>query len=230
MRSLGKSSVILLSLTILIWMVPAMANANSPIAILTLAFDAHLDKASAFAGLSVYEDEQLWTEHQGRLAARMGGITLALEGDSVAMLHRTQDGAHVDLESGSIFFSSPEKSEVEVHLEDALLRSEGGITQAQIRIVGDKLLEVTTRRGVLDFSYREEFQVLPEGKTFRIELDSPAVPPRAEAGNTGNKPGPPPARHGKVAYYILGTAGVGAAIYGLFQLLEPESPSGFSKH
>ena len=80
MRSLGKSSVILLSLTILIWMVSAMANANSPVAILTLAFDAHLDKASAFAGLSVSEDEQLWTEHQGRLAGRMGGITLALEG------------------------------------------------------------------------------------------------------------------------------------------------------
>ncbi|MGB8323566.1 MAG: hypothetical protein WCE52_11475 [Candidatus Acidiferrum sp.] len=78
-----------------------MANANSLIAILTLAFDAHLDKASAFAGLSVYEDEQLWTEHQGRLAVRMGGITLALEGDSVAMLHRTVDGAHVDLESGA---------------------------------------------------------------------------------------------------------------------------------
>ena len=146
------------------------------------------------------------------------------------MLHRTPYGAHVDLESGSRFFSSPEKSEVEVHLEDALLRSEGGITQAQIRIVGNKLLEVTTRRGVLDFSYREEFQVLPEGKTFRIELDSSAVPPRAEAGNASNKTEPPPARHGKVAYYILGTAGVGAAIYGLFQLLEPESPSGFSKH
>jgi len=63
MRSLGKSSAILLSLTILIWMVPAMANANSPVAILTLAFDAHLDKAFSFAGLSVYEDEQLWTEH-----------------------------------------------------------------------------------------------------------------------------------------------------------------------
>ena len=144
------------------------------------------------------------------------------------MLHCTRDGAHVDLESGSIFFSSPEKSEVEVHLEDALLRSEGGITQAQIRIVGDKLLEVTTRRGVLDFSYREEFQVLPEGKTFRIELDSPAMPPRAETGNASDTESP--ARHGKVAYYIQGTAGVGAAIYGLFQLLEPESPSGFSKH
>ncbi|MGB8323567.1 MAG: hypothetical protein WCE52_11480 [Candidatus Acidiferrum sp.] len=72
--------------------------------------------------------------------------------------------------------------------------------------------------------------MLPEGKTFRIELDSPAVPPRAEGGNASNKAEPPPARHGKVAYYILGTAGVGAAIYGLFQLLEPESPSGFSKH
>jgi hypothetical protein len=135
------------------------------------------------------------------------------------MLHRTRVGAHVDLESGRLFFSSPETSEVEVHLEQALLRSEGGILQAQIRIVGDKLLEVTTRRGVLDFSYREEFQVLPEGKTFRIELDSPAAPPRGEAGNAGTKTEPPPARPGKVAYYILGTAGIGAAVYGIFQLL-----------
>jgi hypothetical protein len=146
---------------------------NPPLGILTLAFAAQLHHTVASAGPSIFEGGAIHRE-AGRMVARNGGMTLALARDTAATLHRLGNlGAHVDLDSGAISVTSPESSRVRVHADDALLRSASrSVTQAQIKILSAKAIEVTMWKGNFDFSYCEELQVLQEGQTYCSYLDS----------------------------------------------------------
>lgn len=115
----------------------------------------------------------------------------------------------MDLNAGSVYFSAAEGEVTEVHVGEAVLRSASNQpTQAVVTLAAPKVLQVTTRKGGLNFSYREEFRFLPEGETYRIYLDAPAEP-RDSLGFGAPKAG----IAGKVAYFILGGAAGGAAVW-----------------
>ena len=199
---------------------------SPPLGVLTQASAARLNEADAFAGLSVYEGEQLSTGKQGRLGLKVGMTVLALGEESGATIHGIRFGAHIDLDSGALFFTSPENAIVEVHLLEAMLRPEKNqLTQAEIRILAPSVLQIAVRRGALAFSYRQEYQMLPEGESYRIYLDAPAEPQGAAGAGAGSS------NHlTKVAYFIVGgTAAGGLAGWGIHQWLGsgngPVSPS-----
>ena len=72
--------------------------------VLTRASDAHLNALPAFVGLSVFEDENISTEVEGKLGVRIGNAMLALSGNSSVTLHRIIGGTHVDLDPGWLYF------------------------------------------------------------------------------------------------------------------------------
>jgi len=181
--------------------------------ILTLAYDAHLNEAAAFPGLSVFEGEDLSTGPEGRVGVRVGRATVLLAGSSGATLHGIDGGAHVDLTAGTVSFSSPENASVEIHAEEAFLRPERNrLTQAEVTMLAPSVLQVRAQRGDLAFRYREEFQVLPEGATYRIYLDSPAEPQGA-AGLGAQESH----RLRKVSYFVVGAAGAGLTAWGIYE-------------
>ena len=202
---------------------------GKPLGILTLAYGAHLNASDAFAGLSVFDGESLSTDADGKVSARVGGSVITLIAQSAASLQRSGDGAHIDLDAGSVYIWSAESNPLEVHAEGALLRPHGGHhAQAQVLVFAPKVLQITTRQGTVDFSYGREFRVLPEGQTYRIYLESedgPRTPLPAGSGtekaglSTGTK----------VAYFILAGAGTGLAAWGIHDLIEShngvESPA-----
>ncbi len=153
------------------------ATGNPPIGILTRAYDATLNSSKSFPGLSVFEGERLSMDANGKLGVRVGSATLAFSRGAVASLQRIEKGAHVDMEGGSTFFAAPENVIIEVHVTDALFRPEPGhATQAEVRQLGPKVVQVLALKGNLEFRYRNEFQLIPEGETYRIYLDAPAEP------------------------------------------------------
>ena len=181
------------------------AAANAALGVLTEASGAYLNEAPAYAGLSVFDGETLTTEPEGRLGLRVGACTIALPGGSRATLQAIRGGAHVDLAAGSILFLAPAGNTVEVHAREALLRPESGqATQAEIRILSSKAIQVSARRGNLEFSYHDEFQVIPEGQTYQIYLETPAEAQGAAGAGASH-----PARSHKVSYYIVGGAAAG---------------------
>ncbi len=195
--------------------------AGKPLGILTLAYGAHLNASDAFAGLSVFEGERVSTDSEGKLGVRIGGSVATLGERSSATLERNGDGAHVDMDCGSVSFVSTEKNPLELHVEDALLRPHvRQLTQAQVFIYSPRVLQVTARLGSLDFSYRGEFRVLPEGQTYRIYLDSDAEPQEPAGAGVGS-PGTSTAT--KVAYFIVAGAGGGLAAWGIRDLIESNS-------
>ena len=201
------------------------AGSKTPLGILTQAYDAHLNEAAAFPGLSVFEGEDISTEAEGRLGVRVGRTTVVLAGSSGATLHGIDGGTHVDLTAGTVSFSSPENGIVEIHAEEAFLRPEKNqLTQAEVTILAPGVLQIRARRGDLAFRYREEFQALPEGATYRIYLDSPAEPQgTAISGEQKSH------RLRKVSYFVVGTAGAGLTAWGVYEAAHSgssmESPS-----
>jgi hypothetical protein len=202
------------------------AGVNPPMGILTRAYGAQLNSAEAYPGLSVFEGESLSTATDGKLGVRIGTATLALSQGAQATLQRMENGTHVDMAGGVLFFASPENSLIEVHIADALLRPENGqSTQAEVRMMGPKVLQVAAMRGNLEFNYRNEFQLIPEGETYRIYLDAPAEPQKPAgvgAASAGTK-------HKTVIYIVAGAVAAGGAAWGIHELIEssngPESPA-----
>jgi|SRR5579859_172161 len=207
---------------------PAYAG-GKPLGILTLAYGAHLNASDAFVGLSVFDGERLSTDANGKIGVRLGGSVITLTEQSGATLQRSGDGAHVDLEAGSVYLWSAESNPVEVHVEGALLRPHGAHNaQAQILVFAPKILQITTRQGSLDFFYHAEFRVLPEGQSYRIYLESDDDPQGTSgAGNIGKKAGMSTGT--KVAYFILAGVGAGLAAWGIHDLIQSnngvESPA-----
>jgi len=210
----SRGPVVLL-LCVSLCLFPSLCGAGpkAPLGILTQAYDAHLNEAAAFPGLSVFEGEDVSTEAEGRLGVRVGRVTVLLAGSSGATLHGIDNGAHVDLIAGTVSFSSPENGIVEIHAEEAFLRPERNqLTQAEVTILAPGVLQIRVRRGDLAFRYREEFQVLPEGATYRIYLDSPAEP-QGVASLGAQKS----TRLRKVSYFVVGTTGAGLTAWGIYE-------------
>lgn len=204
MPSIRRASALILSLLLCCLVLPVSAAPPQPIAILTLANQAHLDEADAFAGLPVYEGEQLQTEAGGRIALRSGKASPTLAERTEAALVRIFYGTHADLSAGALRFSSDETQIVEVHAEGAMIRSKHGkATDASVTILGPKILQIDARRGDLEFSYGLTFRSLSEAQTYRIDLD---VPDKSESEADSSAQSGGLAR--QVAYYIL-AAGAG---------------------
>jgi hypothetical protein len=197
--------------------------AGKPLGILTLAYGAHLNASDAFAGLSVFDGERVSTNADGKIGVRIGASVITLAEQSGATLQRNGGGAHVDLDTGSVYLWSSESSPLEVHVEGALLRPHGNRNvQAQILMFTPKILQITTRQGSLDFSYHAEFRVLPEGQTYRIYLESEDGPRSAtDAGSGTGKAGLSTGT--KVAYFIVAGAGAGLAAWGIHDLIQSNS-------
>lgn len=210
--------------------------AGKPLGILAMAYGAHLNASDAFAGLSVFPGELVSTEEEGKAMVRIGASVATLSELSSATLEASGNGAHVDLISGTVFLSSSERNPLEAHAEDAMLWPHSNqLTQVQIQIFSPKVLQVSTRIGSLDVSYHGEYRVLPAGQTYRIYLESdaePQGPAGAGAGggrDDGRTKGAGMSRSTKMAFFILGAAGAGAAAWGIHDIIEShndmESPA-----
>jgi hypothetical protein len=228
MQALRGVLALSLCVSLCAYNLPVFAG-GKPLGILTLAYGAHLNASDAFAGLSVFDGERVSTDTNGKISLRVGSSVLTLAEQSAATLQRSGDGAHVDMEAGSVYLWSAQSNPLEVHVEGALLRPHGvHNAQAQIRMFAPKILEVTTRRGSLEFSYRAEFRVLSEGQTYRIYLESDDES-RGPSDEGDNDTKPPMSTRAKVAYFILAGAGTGLAAWGIHELIEAnngvESPA-----
>lgn len=196
------------------------AAAHPAIGILTLATHAHLDEATAFPGLSVFEGERLSTEAGGRLSIRLGHSVLTLGEKTEVVPVALPDTLHVDMSAGSLHFSAAQNECIEVHVQEAIIRQAGTqATQASVTILAPKVLQITAERGNLSFAYQEEFRVLPEGQTYRLYLDTPSEPP--DATSLGSS-----VLHSSkaVGYFIVGAGAAGVAAWTIHDALRSSNP------
>jgi hypothetical protein len=197
-----------------------IAGSKSPLGVLTQAIAAHLNEAAAFPGLSFFEGETLSTESSGKMTARVGGSLFTLGGDSKVSLHRIEHGSHADLDAGSVYFSTGENVAVEVHALGAIVRPANTVSsQAEVTIWKPRVLQISAKRGDLAFTYRQEFQLLPEGDTYRIFLGGDDSDAEAVTGGGGSKIW----GANKIGYFIVGGAVAGVAGWGIHDIISSQS-------
>jgi|GEM_PF-1684491 ferric-dicitrate binding protein FerR (iron transport regulator) len=224
-----------LSLSLGGFLVPVRAG-GKPLGLLMLAYNARLNTSEAFAGLSVFAGEEMSTDAEGKAMVRIGGSVATLGGDTSLTLQAKGEGAHLDLLAGSVYVTSSRENPLEVHAEDAMVRTHGQQdVQMRVLMYGPKVLQVTARGGNLDFSYHGEFRVLPAGQTYRIYLESSAAPEEQGPAGAGSGSAAGSAQTGgmsmgtKVAYFILAGAGAGVAAWGINDVIQSnagiESPA-----
>jgi len=197
-----------------------IAGSKSPLGVLTQAIAAHLNEAAAFPGLSFFEGETLSTESSGKMTARVGGSIFTLGGDSKVSLHRIEHGSHADLDAGSVYFSAGESVAVEVHALGAIVKPANNVpSQAEVMIWKPGVLQIAAKHGDLAFLYRQEFQVLPEGDTYRIYLGGDESGAEAVTGGGGGKIW----GANKIGYFIVGGAVADVAAWRIHDIINSQS-------
>ena len=170
--------------------------ANSlPLGVVTQASGAHFNAAKVSAGATIYEGDGLSTEADGALQFRAPAALLYLPGSSAVTLHGLPNGKRAELQIGTVVFSTAKSAAMEILADEAVIRpAADGPTIAQITLVGPKELQISARRGALEFSYAGESEKLAEGVSYRVLLDQPdgtatPHPPQAppKAGREGKK-------------------------------------------
>ena len=160
------------------------ASAVSSIGIVSHADRAHVGVGSASVGTTLYEGDRLATDFDGELGVRSGSVVLQLEQETsltLASVAPGEKGVAVDLGSGTVVFSTAGDSAVVVRANGALIRAADDAPMiAHVRVVGPNELRIFAQRGALDFSYRDEQELITEGACYRVLLntseESPANP------------------------------------------------------
>jgi hypothetical protein len=153
---------------------PAQPAGTSVLGVVTQATAAHFNASKVSVGATVYDGDRLSTESEGLLQFRGTGALLYLPGLSGVTLHGLANGTQAQLRAGSLVFSTSKAAAMEILADEAFIRpAADGPTVAQVTILGPKELEITARRGALEFSYRNETEKIAEGTACRILLDAP---------------------------------------------------------
>ena len=201
---------------------PARPAGIPSLGVVTQASAAHFNASRVFAGTTVYDGDRLSTETEGLLQFRGAGALLYLPGLSDVTLHGLPNGMQAQLRAGGLVFSSARTSAMEILANGAFIRpAADGPTVAQVTLVGPKELQITARRGALEFSYHSETENIAESASYRILLD----PQETAAGHSKNADNPLPRRKSK-GFWILIIGGISwATEWAVHEALEsPDRP------
>lgn len=147
----------------------------TPVGVISHGDRAHLGVGTASAGTTLYEGDRLSTDAGGELGVRSGPVALQLEQQTSLTLGSVapgEKGIVADLDSGTLILSADSGSAVVVKANGATIRAadETPII-AHVRVVAPKELRIFVQRGALEFSYREERELITEGACYRVLLD-----------------------------------------------------------
>ncbi|HEY2462068.1 MAG TPA: hypothetical protein VGI16_14755 [Candidatus Acidoferrum sp.] len=160
--------------------VPALARVAA-LGVITQANGANLSTAQASAGTTLYDGDHLSTSENGMLRVRGKGASLYL-GPQSGITFRSAPAASgsdsaataAELTQGTAIFSALQPESIEISADQASIRPSAATpTMAQVTIVGPKELRVYAQRGALEFSYKGETEIIPEGADYRVVLDPP---------------------------------------------------------
>jgi len=175
---------------------------------------AHIGEAPASSGTTVYDGDRLSTEADGVLRLNAGTTAFHLASQTSLTVRLTCSGqeTQVELDIGTLVFSSSKPPAIAVRANDAWIRSASNApTVAHIRIVNPKELRMSAQRGSLQFSYEGETAVIPEGVTYQVLLDPDDDSARASSATQDNKK-PAKPRRAFLLILIGAAAGIGIPI------------------
>lgn len=197
--------------------------------IITQASDANLGTGPLSVGTSIYDGDRLSTDADGALTFRGPAAMLYLAHDSRITLRRVSGkpfATHADMSTGTLAFTASKAASLEIFADAARIRAVADTpTVGQVTVIDPKTLYIYARQGALYFSYEDESELIPEGKSYRVILD----PPDDSTHDSGDARSPNRARRGHRAFLfvLLGvgaSAAIGALVRRTDKVVSPDHP------
>jgi len=187
---------------------------------------AHVGRAAASVGTTVFSGDSLDTEELGSLQVRAGAARLRLPAASRVTWGTEEGTAAATLKNGTAIFSTANAKAFALHASTAVIRANGdGPAVGSVSIVNAKELRVSCSRGSLAISVDDDTKTVAEGTAYRVMLD----PDASSDGSTPNDwPGgqkrPKKAGRDRFLLFVIffSAAATGVALY--YALESPDSP------
>jgi hypothetical protein len=150
-------------------------NPTQPLALglVSKTFDGEIDKARAAEGASVYSGDYLSTNEHGSLLVRIGELGLELQSSSAVHIYRTPYGAVVELNRGSVLYSTPGGPQnlvivaSDVRVTPSLLYQDSG----RVTIDDPCNITVYSQHGQVNVKVGSESRNIEEGKSYRVRAE-----------------------------------------------------------
>jgi hypothetical protein len=191
---------------------------------------AHVGRAAASVGTTIFSGDSLDTEQLGSLQVRAGAARLLLPASSRVTWNTEQGMAAATLQNGTAIFSTANAKAFALHASGAVIRPNGDqATVGSVSILSPKEFTVSCSRGALAVSVDDEMKVVPEGTAYRVVLD----PDSNQTANTPSQGGGPadqkqPKKAGRrrIGFFLIlfGSAGLGTFLALHYALESPDTP------
>jgi hypothetical protein len=193
--------------------------------------EATLGNGTASDGATLYNGDRLVTAPNGGLSLRSGDAMLYMSGSTQVTLHRTPSDNPVitksliraDVTSGSISFSLAPDQYFLVSAHGALIGPAAPMpTLGEIIIIDRRSFEIRARRGPLKIVYRDDSELIPEGKSYRVELDD--SPDTSAPTSIKTRSAHPAGRRRFILLFLIGVAAIAAVGTSAGYVQSVESP------
>ena len=207
--------------------------------IVVASHSATLGNGVASDGATLFNGDRLVTAPDGGLSLRSGGAMLYMSGSTQVTLHRTPSHNPVitrsliraNVTSGSVSFSLTPDQYFLVSANGALIGPAAPMpTIGEITLIDRRSFEIRARRGPLKIVYYDDSEIIPEGKSYRVELTDPG--PASNKNSTGpvfpiSAHPRPSGRRRYILLFLIGTAaiaGAGSAVGYTRSIESPDCP------
>ena len=148
----------------------AQQTRSAALGMVVKAENAQVDKAPASEGSTIYSGDYLSTDNGGSLLLRVGTLSLNLESASGAHIYRTPYGAIVELDEGSVVYTTAGNKENivvvanDVRITPVLSAADLG----RVSINDPCNVTVYSQRGQANVQSGSESHYVEEGKAYRV--------------------------------------------------------------
>jgi hypothetical protein len=167
---------------------------------------AHVGRAAASIGTTVFNGDTLETEKFGSIQLRAGAARLQLAGGSRVLWSVEADMPAATLNGGSATFSTANSKAFALRAGTAVIRPTGEEPSVgSVAILNPKELTVNCTRGSLTLTVIDDSLIIPEGTAYHIVLD-PDANAATDNPQWGNRQPRKSGRNRFLFFLILATA------------------------
>src|SRR5215472_13249519 len=147
---------------------------NAPLGIVGTASSARIGNSAAAEGATVYSGDFLSADNHGSLLVRIGTLAVQLEGSSSAHIYRAPYGAVLELNSGSVVYSTAGSGpNVVIVASDVRATPDAGMPDVgRVSLEDPCDVTVQSQKGQVDVRVGRESRVVEEGKAYKVHAEN----------------------------------------------------------
>jgi hypothetical protein len=186
---------------------------------------AHVGRAAASVGTTVFSGDNLDTEKLGSMQVRAGAARLLLSGSSRVMWGAEASMPTATLTAGTATFSTANSKAFALRVASAVIRPKGEEpTIGSVAVLSPKELTVHCSRGSLTLTVVDDTLVIPEGTAYHIVLDPDANVTTDDPKAWGANQRPRKSGRNRFIFFLIFFVG-GVTAFAIHEALEsPDRP------